>query len=136
MKVFLSQHLRNFSRPHLHWRFLVILSCFYENQKSEVSPHTTLYSSILAWEIPWTEGTRQATAHGITRVGHDLVTKPPPPLPPLRSHPSDQPLSSIWAFGSIWSSFLASPASLLCKFHREEVTHILPLSSFPCRKRL
>ena len=34
------------------------------------------HSSILAWEIPWTE----ATVHGVTRVGHDLVTKPPPPF--------------------------------------------------------
>ena len=24
-------------------------------------------------------GAWQATVHGITRVGHDLVTKPPPP---------------------------------------------------------
>ena len=24
-------------------------------------------------------GVRQATVHGVARVGHDLVTKPPPP---------------------------------------------------------
>ena len=36
------------------------------------------HSSILAWRIPWTEPWR-ATVHGVTRVGHDLVTKPPPP---------------------------------------------------------
>ena len=24
-------------------------------------------------------GTWQATVHGVTRVGHDLATKPPPP---------------------------------------------------------
>ena len=30
-----------------------------------------IYSSILAWEIPWTE----ETAHGVARVGHDLATK-------------------------------------------------------------
>ena len=28
------------------------------------------YSSILAWEIPWTE-----ESMGLQRVGHDLVTK-------------------------------------------------------------
>ena len=25
-------------------------------------------------------GAWKATGHGVTRVGHDLVTKPPPPL--------------------------------------------------------
>ena len=28
---------------------------------------------------PMDRGTWQATIHGVTRVGHDLVTKPPPP---------------------------------------------------------
>ena len=31
------------------------------------------HSSILAWRIPWTED------HKVTRVGHDLTTKLPPP---------------------------------------------------------
>jgi len=40
----------------------------------------TLYS-ILAWRIPWTEEPgRLHTVHGIARVGHDLATKPPPPV--------------------------------------------------------
>ena len=30
------------------------------------------YSSILAWEIPWTE---ESVVHGVARVGHDLATK-------------------------------------------------------------
>ena len=34
------------------------------------------HSSILAWRIPWT-GAWQATVPGVTRVGHDLATKPP-----------------------------------------------------------
>ena len=33
--------------------------------------------SINAWRIPW--GARQTTVHGVTRVRHDLPTKPPPP---------------------------------------------------------
>ena len=37
-----------------------------------MAPH----SSILAWEIPWTE--EPGGLHGVTRVRHDLVTKPPP----------------------------------------------------------
>ena len=36
------------------------------------------YSSILAWRIPTDKGAWQATVHGVSRVGHDLVTKPPP----------------------------------------------------------
>ena len=33
--------------------------------------------SILAWRIPMDRGAWQATVHGVARVGHDLVTKPP-----------------------------------------------------------
>ena len=36
------------------------------------------HSSLLAWEIPWTE--ELGTTHGITRVGHRLASKPPPPI--------------------------------------------------------
>ena len=36
------------------------------------------HSSILAWRIPWTEEPGRLQSTGITRVGHDLVTKPPP----------------------------------------------------------
>ena len=37
------------------------------------------HSSILAWNIPWTEET--SGLHGVARVKHDLVAKsPPPPL--------------------------------------------------------
>jgi len=42
--------------------------------EKEMETHT----SILAWKIPWT-GAWRATVHGITRIGHDLATKPPPP---------------------------------------------------------
>ena len=31
-------------------------------------------------ENPMDRGDWQVTVHGITRVGHDLVTKPPPPV--------------------------------------------------------
>ena len=32
------------------------------------------HSSILAWEIPWTE---ELGGHGVARIGHNLVTKAP-----------------------------------------------------------
>ena len=35
------------------------------------------HSSILAWKNPMYRGAWWATVHGIARVGHDLVTKPP-----------------------------------------------------------
>ena len=34
-------------------------------------------SSVLAWEIPWTEEPGRLTAHGWQRVRNDLATKPP-----------------------------------------------------------
>ena len=37
-------------------------------------------SSILAWRIPWTEkpgNSPWGTIHGVTRVRHNLATKPP-----------------------------------------------------------
>ena len=36
------------------------------------------HSSILAWRIPMDRGAWQATGHAVTRVGHNLATKPPP----------------------------------------------------------
>ena len=38
------------------------------------------HSSILAWEIPWTEELGRLQSMRSHRVGHDLATKPPPPM--------------------------------------------------------
>ena len=43
------------------------------------------HSGILPWRIPIDRGAWQATVHGVTRVGHDLVTKPPPNLERMKS---------------------------------------------------
>ena len=40
----------------------------------------TTHSSILAWEIPWTEGPDGLQSTGSQRVKHDLATKLPPLL--------------------------------------------------------
>ena len=37
------------------------------------------HSSILAWRIPVDRGAWRATVHGVARVRHNWVTKPPPP---------------------------------------------------------
>ena len=39
----------------------------------------TTHSSILAWEISWTEEPGGLQSLGLQIVGHDLATKPPPP---------------------------------------------------------
>ena len=39
--------------------------------EKEVAAH----SSILAWEMPWTEEPGGLPSMGVTRVGHDLATK-------------------------------------------------------------
>ena len=38
----------------------------------------TSQSGILAWRNPWTEEPGRLQVHGVARVGHYLVTKPPP----------------------------------------------------------
>ena len=38
------------------------------------------YCNILACEIPWTEEPCGLQSMGLLKVGHDLATKPPPPL--------------------------------------------------------
>ena len=37
------------------------------------------HSSILAWEIPWTEEAGGLRALGLQRIRHDLATEPAPP---------------------------------------------------------
>ena len=52
------------------------------DQEDPLEKEMATHSSVLAWEIPWTEdrGAWWAVVHGVTRVGHDLVTKPPAAL--------------------------------------------------------
>ena len=37
-----------------------------------------IHSSVLSWEIPWTEEAGGLQSMGSQRVRHDLATKPPP----------------------------------------------------------
>ena len=54
--------------------------CWEDALGGEVANH----SSILAWEVPWTEEPGRLKTMGSQRVGHDLVTKPlPPPFYPV-----------------------------------------------------
>ena len=47
-------------------------------RKDPLEKEMTTHSSILAWEIPWTEEPGGLQLTGLPKVGHDLVTKPPP----------------------------------------------------------
>ena len=47
-------------------------------QEDPLEKEIATHSSILAWKIPWTEEPGGLQSMGVTRVGHDLVTKPPP----------------------------------------------------------
>ena len=69
------------------WRSLVGYSSWglEELDTTERLHFTTLgramaaHSSILAWEIPWTEEPGRLQSMGLKRVGQDLGTKPLPP---------------------------------------------------------
>ena len=44
-------------------------------QEDPLEEEMATHSSILAWEIPWTEEPGGLQSMGLQRVGHDLVTK-------------------------------------------------------------
>ena len=48
-------------------------------QEDPLEKEMSTHSHILAWRIPWTEETGRLQSIG-SRVGHDLATKPLPPL--------------------------------------------------------
>ena len=45
--------------------------------KDPPEKETAAFSSIVAWRISWTEEPGRLQSMGVTRVGHDLTTKPP-----------------------------------------------------------
>ena len=44
-------------------------------QEDPLEKEIAIHSSILAWEIPWTEEPGRLQSMGLQRVGHDLATK-------------------------------------------------------------
>ena len=99
--------------------------------EKEVATH----SSILAYRMPVDRGAWQAIVRGVTRVRHDLATKPPPPphlaqicrivMPQcecqhLPSHVSGRREPSPWYFTCMttwpmnWSSTLRSSSNFFC----------------------
>ena len=51
-------------------------------QKYPLEEEMATHSSILAWEIPWTEEPGGLQSMGLQRVRHHLATKPAPSPPP------------------------------------------------------
>ena len=47
-------------------------------QEEPLEEEMATHSSVLAWEIPWTEGPGGLQSMGSQRVRYDLMTKPPP----------------------------------------------------------
>ena len=47
----------------------------FRGQEDPLEKEMATYSSILAWEIPWTEGPGRLQFMLSPRVGHDLATK-------------------------------------------------------------
>ena len=47
----------------------------YLDQEDPLEKEMATHSSILVWEIPWTEETGGLQSMGSQRVGHNLVTK-------------------------------------------------------------
>ena len=44
-------------------------------QKDPLEKEMATHSSILAWEVPWTEEPSRLQSMGLQRVGHNLATK-------------------------------------------------------------
>ena len=67
----IAQLLENL--PAMHDTWVQFLGLEDPLEKEMATP-----SSTLAWRIPWIEEPGKLHSMGVTRVRHDLVTKPPP----------------------------------------------------------
>ena len=57
-----------------------------ENGKKKKEKKMATHTSMLPWEIPWTEEPGGLQSVGSKGVGYDVVTKPPSPLCVIRNH--------------------------------------------------
>ena len=58
--------------------------------KDPLEKEMATYSSVLAWEIPWTEGNGGLQSMGSQRVGHNLATE------------QQEPINSVIVSGEQW----------------------------------
>ena len=52
-------------------------------QEDPLEKEVAAHSSILAWEVPWTEEPGRLHSIGSQRLGHDLATEQQEQLPPV-----------------------------------------------------
>ena len=64
-------------------------------RKIPLEKRMTTHSSILAWEIPCAKAPGGLHSLGVTKVRHDLVSKPPPP-PIGDKHGEVKNLPAMW----------------------------------------
>ena len=73
-------------------------------------------------------GAWQATVHGVARVGHNLVTKPPPPRRGIwvdKSSKIKETLVRLWIFYRPWKKICNSTRkSVVCKCHQHSSTMV------------
>ena len=107
-----ASHVAQWQRTHLPMQETWVRSlCWEDPLKEEMANH----SSILAWEIPWTEEPC-GLQWGHKRVRHDWATKPPPPPKSIdslmASHwPVDTSLQSVHP---PWPDDVCLPLVRLC----------------------
>ena len=76
-------------------------------QEDPLEKEMATHSSILAWEIPWTEEPGGLQARGLKRVGHNLVTK---------QQLTGLPLSVVTIFLHIYLCLYTQACIILCNF--------------------
>ena len=55
-----------------------LVQCLGQVGKIPLEKEMATYSSIISWKMPWTGKPGKLQSMGSQRVGHNLVTKPPP----------------------------------------------------------
>ena len=90
-----------------------------------------VHSSILAWEIPWTEEPGWPQSRGLKRVRHDLVTKPPPPIFPNMFNHMVIPLQALdpFTFCFFITNPNAFPSSSIIHFPSDQYSPLILSSS-------
>ena len=76
-------------------------------QEDPLEKEMATHSSILAWEIPWTEEPGGLQSMGLKRVGHNLVTK---------QQLTGLPLSVVTIFLHIYLCLYTQACIILCNF--------------------
>ena len=76
-------------------------------QEDPLEKEMATHSSILAWEIPWTEEPGRLQSMGLKRVGHNLVTK---------QQLTRLPLSVVTIFLHIYLCLYTQACIILCNF--------------------